>query len=819
MPATGSAGAGAAAGDPADDVMRGDVPAPAVEDATAHIDATAPRGPGGGLPVRVRGLTWRPFGRRDPVLAGVDLDVAAGERVLLVGPSGSGKSTLLRALAGVLETADSGDRAGTVTVGGVDPHAQPGVAGLVLQDPGAGIVAATCARDVAFGLENRRTPRDEMAPVVASCLDAVGLAHLADAPTSTLSGGESQRLALAGALALNPGVLLLDEPLAMLDAATRADVVDAVVRAAHGRTLVVVEHRLGPWLPHVDRLLVMDDAGAVVADGDPATVLATERERLLDLGVWVPGEPDPEPVGVPAGLLPAPTGGRVVARGVAVDRVAQPANRPPRVVRAVEDVDLEVDAGQAVALVGASGSGKSSLLLALAGLEPVAQGVVRVGGRSAGVQPAAAPPAPVVVLRPGPGAAAQDADDTSARPAAGARPIDTAGAVDGDDPATLDPQTVPARVAWVPQSPAAGLVERTVLAEVQAGPAATGHPLTDDAARALLDVVGLAPLADQQTAALSGGEQRRLAVVAAVAARPGVLLTDEMTIGQDRRTWAAVVGLAQALRDAGAAVVHATHDASLVARCDAVRELPVRPAPAQTRARTSLAVRGGPLALVLVCALALGAALSVDGWRSGLAGLAVEAVLGAVALWAPGDRSLPAPGGRLRTLTWRLGPMLLAALGIAWSTWLLGGHRVPTAAEAGLRLLVMVVPSAVLLPLVDPDALGDHLAQRAHLPARPVVALSAALQRLQDMADLRTTLTRARRMRGLPTGGRAIGSIAFAVLVEVLGSASRLALAMDARGFAAAHRRTWAAPAPWTLASSLVLALGLVPWAVVLLVR
>ena len=185
--------------------------------------------------VEVDGLTWRPFGRREPVLRDVSLSVRPGERVLLVGPSGSGKSTLLRALAGLLETVDAGELTGGVTIDGLAPGERPGAVGLVLQEPGAGVVAASVGRDVAFGPENVRMPRAAMAGVVASALGSVGLGDLPlDTPTTALSGGQTQRLALAGTLALDPSVVLLDEPTAMLDPVSAQEVRDAVAALTPG---------------------------------------------------------------------------------------------------------------------------------------------------------------------------------------------------------------------------------------------------------------------------------------------------------------------------------------------------------------------------------------------------------------------------------------------------------------------------------------------------------------------------------------------------------------------------------------------------------
>jgi energy-coupling factor transporter transmembrane protein EcfT len=183
-------------------------------------------------------------------------------------------------------------------------------------------------------------------------------------------------------------------------------------------------------------------------------------------------------------------------------------------------------------------------------------------------------------------------------------------------------------------------------------------------------------------------------------------------------------------------------------------------------------------------------------------------MLGLVALWAPGPGA--GPPGRWRRLGARSVPALVGIAGVMWSTWLLGGHDLETAFGAGLRVLCLVLPSVILLPYVDPDALGDHLAQRLRLPARPVGATTAALQRFQTFGALWSELTRARRVRGIGAGRsvvaklREAGATTLALFTVVLGQAAVLALAMDARGFAGASRRTWAGAAPWRWPDSLV---------------
>jgi energy-coupling factor transport system ATP-binding protein len=152
----------------------------------------------------------------------------------------------------------------------------------------------------------------------------------------------------------------------------------------------------------------------------------------------------------------------------------------------------------------------------------------------------------------------------------------------------------------------------------------------------------------------------------------------------------------------------------------------------------------------------------------------------------------------------RLLPGLLGVVSVGWSTWLLGGHDLDVAATAAMRVLLIVFPSAVLLRWVDADHLGDHLGQRLHLPARPVVALAAALQRIHTFGDIWAEIARARRVRGIGATARSprsvvaeLWALSTGMLIRSLQAAALLAVAMDARGFATAHRRTWAQRARW----------------------
>jgi energy-coupling factor transporter ATPase len=239
----------------------------------------------GGPPVvSCENLAYAYPGSERAALAGVSFELRAGEYVGVVGPNGGGKSTLLRLLNGLLRS-DSGG----VRVGGLDPATEPYLVrkrvGMLFQNPDNGLVAPFVEDDVAFGLENLGVEREEMRERVGAAIRAVGLEGYERREPHTLSGGEKQRVALAGLLALDPEVLLLDEPTSMLDAEGRAETLARLEELRGARTVLHVTHHLDELLS-ADRVLVLN-AGELVADVPPER-LVTDADLLEENRLALP---------------------------------------------------------------------------------------------------------------------------------------------------------------------------------------------------------------------------------------------------------------------------------------------------------------------------------------------------------------------------------------------------------------------------------------------------------------------------------------------------------------------------------------------------
>lgn len=441
----------------------------------------------------------------------MSLELAAGDCLLVVGPSGSGKSTLALALAGLVPRDLPGEWRGRLEVAGIEPASAPGPeiaarVGLVFQDPESQLVMDRVEDDVAFGLESRGWPPDAMRPRVVESLAEAGLTGLERRRTTRLSGGQQQRLALAGALAPDPAVLVLDEPTANLDPEGSRAFAErlAAIRAARSSTVVLVEHRADMAWPLADLVLALGADGRPIDVGPPLEVLARSRAAIGVSGTWLPGDGIRGATVAPFRALPRPSAGGppvLRARGL---RFAY--DGPP----AVDGVDLEIRPGERIALMGPNGSGKSTLARLVAGLLRPLEGTVRL---------------------------------------------------DGEDPSRLPSRELARLAGFVFQDPESQFVATTVRDEVMAG-LDPSDPGVAVGVSVLMDRIGL-PLSsfgERSPYTLSGGEQRRLSLAPALLRAPRLLVLDEPTFGQDRRGCEALETILAEQVATGTAVLAATHD-------------------------------------------------------------------------------------------------------------------------------------------------------------------------------------------------------------------------------------------------------------------
>lgn len=510
-----------------------------------------------GARIELNNFSWHHPGRPEPVISGLNLTINPGEKVLLLGTSGAGKSTLLHAIAGVLHDDDGESAGGTITINGQAPAEARGTAGMMQQDPESSIVMATVGNDVAFGPENLRVPREEIWGRVTEALTAVGLNDLPlDHPSSALSGGQKQRLGLAGILSMHPGAMILDEPTANLDPSGVREVRDSILSAteATGATLLVVEHRVSIWAPHMDRIIVLGTGGTITHDGAPDTVLSQARQELIDAGVWVPNYVPRAPqtgeaaTGEAAGgeaLLRAenlsitraqPTPKQRRARRRTIKRLGDtPAPVPVDLPVLRGGINLTLRAGEHLSVLGPNGAGKSTLALTLAGLLTAPDGTLT----------------------------ATDALRSHGGDHGGERE----NRAHWDVP-TWTPAQMLSRIGYVFQEPEYQFIRGTVREELELGPrrlaALNRVPLDEDKLAARTDDLAahlrLNHLLDANPFTLSGGEKRRLSVASALATAPKILILDEPTFGQDARTWAELVDLIRELLAGGTAVISITHD-------------------------------------------------------------------------------------------------------------------------------------------------------------------------------------------------------------------------------------------------------------------
>ena len=654
------------------------------------------------VPVDVEGLTVGVPDRDEPILGPIDLHLAAGSRVLIAGLSGAGKTTLLHAIGGLLEE-ESYDLAGRVSTwsGGVN-------VGLLQQEPIHSVVAATCGRDIAFGPENHRVPREDIWPVVEDSQRRARFAMPTDHSTTKMSGGQMQRLAIAGILATNPGLLLLDEPISMLDEESAMAIRDEVAWMAHDRTVLVVDHHPDQWRGVLDQVVELTDHGTLKKVWDFEDFLDSREAVSLSPHTSIAGE--------------------TVVRASAID-----AHRPQSDELLLRGVTMSARRGLITVVSGPSGAGKSTLLRLLAGLDAPASGEL----------------------------------------------------------------TLPGQVAWVPQNPENYLVAQTAADELFASPM-----VPEDAdLRGLVRTFGLKAILDSHPMTCSGGEKRRLAIAAALAQHPDLLLLDEPTVGLDDDRGASVLSAIRAAADSGVAVVVSSHDRQVIEMADEIVDVAAYrvpdPTPDERRDESAAFLTTiNPLVVLLIASAGIFGSLFV---RSPL--------IGAIGL-IPAAAMAPMCSRRVKPLVVRAVPVLVAAVMMVWTTLLLhSGFTDPAAwreaARQGLRILVFVLPGALASAAVDPTRLGDALVQQAHLPQRPVVASVAGVVRMGHLGDQWRIQSDVRNLRGLcpkrslSSRIKYLSSMTFAMVLYAMRSSEILSRAMDSRGFATATRRTYAVESRW----------------------
>jgi energy-coupling factor transporter ATPase len=241
--------------------------------------------------IETKNLTYTYPGGVKPSIRDVSIKIEKGEFVLITGPSGCGKTTLCRCFNGLIPHFYQGELQGEITVAELNVMEHPIYelathVGLVFQNPENQLFALSVEKDVAFGLENLGVPREEMRKKVDWALELTGIYDLRERPPSELSGGQQQRVAIASVLAMQPEVIVLDEPTSFLDPLGAKKIFEVIYELNRklGITIVLVEHRLDLTARYADHIIVMDD-GKVILDGEPHTILNSEQARLIGIGI------------------------------------------------------------------------------------------------------------------------------------------------------------------------------------------------------------------------------------------------------------------------------------------------------------------------------------------------------------------------------------------------------------------------------------------------------------------------------------------------------------------------------------------------------
>lgn len=467
------------------------------------------------LALEIKDLTFRYQRRTEPALKNLSLSVNAGEIVLVAGASGCGKTTLMRCINGLIPRTYRGEMQGEINILGKPVNSLSMAelsqnVGTLLQDPERQIVGSYVLNEVAFGLENLGIPRDEMYKRIDEILGYLGILPMRDRETFSLSGGEKQKVALAGVLAMRPQILLLDEPLASLDPVSAYEALQMFRSLADdGIAVLLVEHRVEDALAiHPDRIMYMEE-GEVQFYGTPETTISKVNYHHVKLPAPIVLErarQDPPPPEFKSALPPHNDKPLVSFENVSF----RYGKDLPEVLH---NIDFKIYPGDVIAVLGHNGAGKTTLVKHALGLLKPTQGRVMLEGK-----------------------------DT--------KEITVASAAH--------------TVGYVFQSPTQMLFAPTVKEELEFGPKNLGHApeqMNKDVEWAI-ETVHLASEMETPPLALSFGQQKRISIAAILAMRSRILMMDEPTAGQDYWNYQAFMDAILQMPGFDA-IIFITHDVDL----------------------------------------------------------------------------------------------------------------------------------------------------------------------------------------------------------------------------------------------------------------
>ncbi|MEM2555022.1 MAG: ABC transporter ATP-binding protein, partial [Nitrososphaerota archaeon] len=487
--------------------------------------------------IEVKNLSFQYINSNHLVLNNINLKIYEGETILILGPSGCGKSTLALCLNGIIPHAIKGYMKGEVFIDGINTkdcplHELTQKVGIVFQDPETQFCTLYVEDEVAFGPENLCLPKEEIEKRITQSLKRVELLKYRKTRLDKLSGGEKQRLALAAILAMNPKIIIFDEPTSNLDPLGTNTVFSIIKEMSKDptKTVLLIEHKIDDIIDIIDRIFIMNTNGNIIDSGPPREIIEKVSEKYRELGIWIPqvselaiilrryydilrNEPIPLTVEEAINFLEKI---KIAEKLISSRHLIKKIEESHEVVLSIKDlefkypdgtvalkkVNLEVLKGDFLALIGGNGSGKTTLALCMIGALPIPRGKVYINGK---------------------------------------------------DITSMTRYEIAKEVGYVFQYPEHQFIEAKVIDEVAFSLKVRKAPTKEIEKKVanILKLFSLDKYASSNPFILSQGEKRRLSVATMLIVEPNILILDEPTFGQDEQNSRYIMELLKNLNEKG----------------------------------------------------------------------------------------------------------------------------------------------------------------------------------------------------------------------------------------------------------------------------